>query len=421
MEFILGLISKRASNDGIGRDVCSESSSSEASVSSSVADDESNRVKTGSLDIDSAKDQESQLMRGILSLSDFDDAAKTRTSNMRKDHFSRLKVLGIGSFGKVTLVREKSSQKMFAMKQIKKVGLTDRMKTRMRMERNVMALHRHESIVKLHYAFQDEDKVYMVMDYCAGGDLYYHLHPSRRGKNKSGLAKFVISQVLQAIGHLHSHRIIYRDLKPENVLFDSEGYVKLADFGLSKAGIFSATSGATSVCGSLHYLAPEVLLLSERPEGSQYGFAADYWGLGILLYEMLFGLPPWFASDREAMCNKLRNKPLHLSSKLPENISDFISKLLTKDPSNRLGSKGLEDVQSHCYFKDVSWEKLRKRQYSPCFIPSAEEDACNFDESYTRLPVQSSICVDSVSDKFKNRIGTASSSDSSIIDDFDFQ
>jgi serine/threonine protein kinase len=354
-------------------------------------------------------------LRGILSLSALDHAEMERTTNVTKDCFEKLKILGIGSFGKVTLVRKSSDQQLYAMKEIRKKGLTDRMRARICMERNVMALHRHSSIVKLHYAFQDSKKVYMVMDYCSGGDLYYNLHPSRRYSNKNGLAKFVISQVLMALGHLHSHGIIYRDLKPENILFDEDGYVKLADFGLSKGGILSPTTGATSICGSLHYLAPEVLLMPQRPAGSEYGWAADYWGLGILLYEILFGLPPWFASDKDEMVAKMKTKPLHISSKVPLNISDFIVRLLNKNPSQRLGSQGVEDVKSHPYFKDVSWEKLLNRQYAPCFKPSSEEEACNFDETYTRLPLESSIALK------KQQSTDLEIETSSIIADFDYQ
>ncbi|CAM9805234.1 unnamed protein product, partial [Heterosigma akashiwo] len=316
------------------------------------------------------------------------NAARSQVCN---DDFERIKVLGLGSFGKVTLVRKKDSQNVYALKEIKKGGLTPRMRARIQMERNVMALHRNDFIVKLHYAYQDSEKVYMVMDYCGGGDLYFHLHPSRRGKNRSGLAKFVTSQVLLAIGHLHSHGIVYRDLKPENVLFDHEGYVKLADFGLSKGGVFSPTQGATSVCGSLHYLAPEVLMLPQRPSGSEYGFAADYFGLGVLLYEMLFGLPPWFAPTRHEMVEQVKTRPLHLSSRIPPNIKDFLSRLLEMQPEQRLGSRGVLEIKSHPYFKDVSWEKLSKRQYAPCFVPDAQEMACNFDTSYTCLPVDSSF------------------------------
>jgi len=375
-------------------------------------EDKNYRDKVASLEIGvGSVNIDPQQLRGVFSLSAFDQAELDRTTKVKKDDFEKIKILGIGSFGKVVLVRKKSNQMLYAMKEIRKSGLSERMKARIRMERNVMALHRHQFVVKMHYAFQDADKVYMVMDYCSGGDLYFNLHPSRRYSNKNGLAKFVISQILLALGHLHSHGIIYRDLKPENILFDEDGYVKLADFGLSKGGIFSATTGATSICGSLHYLAPEVLLMSQRPAGSEYGFAADYWSLGILLYEILFGLPPWFASDKDEMASKIQTRPLQISSKVPNSISDFITKLLIKNATQRLGSRGIDEVQSHAYFKDVCWDKLLNRQYAPCFVPiTTEEDACNFDVSYTRLPVESAVAPQE-----------QASEKTTIITDFDFQ
>ncbi|CAN0122537.1 unnamed protein product [Heterosigma akashiwo] len=335
---------------------------------------------------------------------------------MCDDDFERIKVLGLGSFGKVTLVRDKHSDNVYALKEIKKGALTDRMKARIQMERNVMALHRNEFMVKLYYAFQSSDRVCMVMDYCAGGDLYFHLQ-HHRGKH-SGLPKFVLSQVLLAIGHLHDHGIVYRDLKPENVLFDNDGYVKLGDFGLSKGGVFSPTEGATSLCGSLYYLAPEVLLLPQRPPESQtYGLAVDYYGLGVLLHEMIFGLPPFFAHNRDEMIEIVETQPLNLSTRIPSNLRDFLARLLKKQAEWRLGScGGFREVKTHPYLKDVIWEKLSKRQYAPCFVPDAQEMACNFDSSYTRLPVNSTFC-----DEFKPTSDhDGHQRDESVIVDFEY-
>mmetsp|Transcript_25437 Transcript_25437/g.33007 ORF Transcript_25437/g.33007 Transcript_25437/m.33007 type:complete len:343 (-) Transcript_25437:1211-2239(-) len=228
-----------------------------------------------------------------VTLSSLEKTSRNMSPRVCTESFQKLKVLGIGSFGKVLLVKKRQTNSLYAMKIVKKKSLTPRMKTRIKMERNVMALHRHPFIVKLHHAFQQDDKLFFVMDYCAGGDLYYHLHPSRSSRrNICGMAKFVTAQLTLALGHLHNHGIIYRDLKPENVLFDSKGYIKLADFGLTKGGVFDSLSGAKSICGSLHYMAPEVLLLNERGPNAEYGTAADWWGLGES--SVIFRNSPYF-------------------------------------------------------------------------------------------------------------------------------
>jgi len=306
--------------------------------------------------------------------------------------FEKLKVLGVGSFGKVFLVKKIGVETVYAMKVIKKSTLTPRMKTRVKMERNVMALHRHPFIVKLHYAFQQNDRLFFVMDYCSGGDLYYHLHPSRNSrKSVAGMAKFVAAQLTLALGHLHEQGIIYRDLKPENVLFDNKGYIKLADFGLTKGGVFEPLRGARSICGSLHYMAPEVLFLQEKGEGAEYGTCADWWALGVLVYEMFWGLPPWYTDDQDELVRLVKTARLQIPSQLPPPTKAFIREMLSKDPSKRLGFHGSAEVKQHQYFSRVEFDRLLKREYAPSFVPQLEESpiaANNFDEAFTRMPLE---------------------------------
>ncbi|CAM9916316.1 unnamed protein product, partial [Heterosigma akashiwo] len=289
--------------------------------------------------------------------------------------FTKIKVLGVGSFGKVVLCQKKGSDSLYAMKIVKESKLTTRMRQRIKMERNVMALHRHPFIVKLHHAFRAAGRLHFVMDYCPGGDLYYHLHPSRSSRRgAAGMAKFVAAQLCLALGHLHEHGVVYRDLKPENVLFDANGYIKLADFGLTKGGVFGPLAGARSVCGSLHYMAPEVLTLGERGPQAEYGTAVDWWGLGVLLYEMFWGLPPWYTDDQAELVRRVKEQPLRLPPALPAPAAAFLSGLLEKDPARRLGSApcprdAARALRRHAYFHRVEFDRLLRREYAPTFRP----------------------------------------------------
>jgi RAC serine/threonine-protein kinase len=198
--------------------------------------------------------------------------------------------------GKVFLVREKNTGEMFALKALRKDHIIKRNQVEhTKTERNVLGNVRHPFIVGLNMAFQSKDKLYFVLDYCAGGELFFHLN--KLGKFPESRARFYAAEIILAISYVHKLGIIYRDLKPENVLLDAKGHVRLTDFGLSKEGINSSSSGANSFCGTPEYLAPEIL------DRQGHGHAVDWWSLGALLYEMLTGLPPFYCQDKEK-CSK---------------------------------------------------------------------------------------------------------------------
>ena len=307
---------------------------------------------------------------------------------------------------------------LYAMKILRKMHLLKRGQIeRTKTERKVLSIVDHPFIMKLHFAFQSDDKLFLVLDYCAGGELFFHL--SRHRKFHENVACFYAVELLLALGHLHSKGIIYRDLKPENVLLDSEGHVKLGDFGLAKDGIEHPFRGATSRVGTPEYMAPEIL------QQLGHGFCVDYWGLGMLLYEMMTGLPPWYTTDRQKLFRRLNSAPLDLPPFFSQHASSCVYSLLQRDPRRRLGVKGLVSALDHPFFSRLDlnaiaekhvdapirpchgWNSrdlsdstnfntfpkgaLRSSNNSESQIQAEELDAAtaNFDKQFTRMAVHS--------------------------------
>merc|ERR1740117_2122988 len=217
--------------------------------------------------------------------------------------FKMIKVIGKGSFGKVFLVKEIKTSQMFALKVLKKDNIIKRNQVEhTKTERSVLGYVKHPFIVGMNMAFQSRHKLYFVLDYCAGGELFFHL--GKLGKFTESRSRFYAAEIILAISYVHSLDIIYRDLKPENVLLDGSGHIRLTDFGLSKEGISSSSSGANSFCGTPEYLAPEIL----NRQG--HGRGVDWWSLGALVYEILTGLPPFYCQDREKLFEKIRRGTL---------------------------------------------------------------------------------------------------------------
>ncbi|CAE7710516.1 pkgB [Symbiodinium microadriaticum] len=211
----------------------------------------------------------------------------------------------------VFFVREKETSTLYAMKVLKKDYIIRKNQVEhTKTERNVLGYVHHPFIVGLNMAFQTADKLFFVLDYCAGGELFFHL--GRMGRFPEVQARFYTAQITLAIEYVHGLDIIYRDLKPENVLLDHRGNVRLTDFGLSKEGVSDDSSGANSFCGTPEYIAPEVLLRQG------HGRAVDWWSTGALLYEMLSGLPPFYSRSREVMFEKIMKAELNFPSFLSE-------------------------------------------------------------------------------------------------------
>ena len=273
---------------------------------------------------------------------------------------------------------------MFALKVLRKDNIIKRNQVEhTRTERSVLGYVKHPFIVGLNMAFQSKDKLYFVLDYCAGGELFFHL--GKLGKFPEARACFYAAEITLAISYVHALDIIYRDLKPENVLLDARGHVRLTDFGLSKEGISNSSSGANSFCGTPEYLAPEIL----NRQG--HGRAVDWWSLGALLYEMLTGLPPFYCRDRERLFEKIRKSDLAYPRYLSSCAVNLLRGLLTRDPRRRLGSgpTDAEEIKSHPFFAEINWEKLRAGDIPPPWDPniSGSLDTSQFDKEFTSMPI----------------------------------
>lgn len=235
--------------------------------------------------------------------------------------FEILSTLGSGTFGKVFKVRLISNGKIYAMKVINKKYLIRNQQLRYAVtECNVLKAISHPFILKLHYAFQTPDHLYMILDYCPGGDLSFHIVKNLFEEEE---AAFFIAELILAIEHLHAHDIIYRDLKPENILIDSEGHIKLADFGLAKENV-SNDKTTTSFCGSPAYLSPE--MVNRRGVGK----AADIYGIGACLYEMISGTPPFYAQDLHVMYRNISKNKLMLHDYFSDSLKSLLKVIRLK-------------------------------------------------------------------------------------------
>nr|CCD12967.1 unnamed protein product [Trypanosoma congolense IL3000] len=290
--------------------------------------------------------------------------------------------VGKGSFSRVYVAVEKATNKRYAIKEMKKEVIErEQMTDHIFAEKFILQKISHPFIVSLHYAFQTKRCLYLVMDFLAGGELFYHLGAVTTFDEWR--AKFYCGEIALALGYLHAHDIIYRDLKPENAVLDKDGHVCLTDFGLAKMDVHDASN--FTFCGTPEYLAPEFLL------GKPHGKAVDWWSLGILLYEMLEGIPPFYSENLNVMYDKILCAELKFGvegeegNELPvisEEAQDLLRRLLDRDAATRL--QDVEELKAHPFFRDIDWEKLVRREIDPPFHPSSNS-LCNFDQEFTSL------------------------------------
>lgn len=309
--------------------------------------------------------------------------------NMKVEDFEFLKVLGKGAHGKVLLSEKKTGDKgLYAMKILKKKHIIDNNQLEhTRAEKNILSYISHPFLVSLQYAFQTDQKIYFVMEFMRGGELFQHLKKVKQFTENQ--AKHITACLVLALGHLHNNDYIYRDLKPENVLMDHDGYCKLTDFGLAKN--LPVADLAKTFCGTPEYLAPEIIMDkgSNRP--------VDWWSLGVLVYEMIFGIPPFYSTNVQKMYKNTILNPLKFKkhTTCSDEVKDFIAGLLMKKPKQRLGSTvDALEVLSHPWFRDFDWQGLINKTIEMPYKPMSGEQSWeqNFDPAFIKQKPSDSVC-----------------------------
>ncbi|CAH0400846.1 unnamed protein product [Chilo suppressalis] len=299
-------------------------------------------------------------------------------ANLRLSDLRIIATLGIGGFGRVELVQiQGDSSRSFALKQMKKAQIVEtRQQQHIMSEKEIMSEMNCEFIVKLFKTFKDRKYLYMLMETCLGGELWTILRD--RGQFDDATTRFYTACVVEAFHYLHSRNIIYRDLKPENLLLDSKGYVKLVDFGFSKK--LQASRKTWTFCGTPEYVAPEVIM------NRGHDISADYWSLGVLMFELLTGSPPFTGADPMKIYNKILKgiDAVEFPRCITRNAANLIKKLCRDNPAERLGYQrgGITEIQKHKWFDGFNWEGLAQRTLDPPITPTVKSaiDTHNFDQ-----------------------------------------
>lgn len=287
--------------------------------------------------------------------------------------FDRIKTLGTGSFGRVMLAQHKFSKKYCAMKILDKRKLVKLKQVEHTLnEKKILQAISFPFIVSLEYHFKDNSNLYMVLEYVSGGEMFFHLR--KHGRFSELRARFYAAQIVLALEYLHYLDIAYRDLKPENLLIDSYGYLKLTDFGFAKRFI-----GRTwTLCGTPEYLAPEIILKKG------YNKAVDWWAFGVLVHEMVAGYPPFFADQTVQVYQKILSGMVRLPSHFSAELKDLLQCLLQSDCTKRLGNleNGVHDVKNHCWFQSTEWIAIYHKKIEAPYIPVSKGpgDTSYFDD-----------------------------------------
>ncbi|OAD00827.1 protein kinase A catalytic subunit [Mucor lusitanicus CBS 277.49] len=302
-----------------------------------------------------------------------DDSDVTRPHcQLKLDNFNLQRTLGTGSFGRVHLIQSKINKRYYALKVLKKAEIVKlKQVEHTNNERSILTKVQHPFIVNLWGSFQDCANLYMVMDFVPGGELFSFLRKSKKFSND--VARFYAGEVLLALAYLHSKNIIYRDLKPENLLLDVHGHIKICDFGFAKV----VPDITWTLCGTPDYLAPEII------QTKGYGKAADYWAFGVLVFEMLAGFPPYYDENQFKLYEKILTTQPKYPSSIDSTAKDLLKHLLTTDLTQRYGNlkRGYHDICEHKWFASLDFDKLIQRKIKPPYIPHLKNDgdASNFD------------------------------------------
>lgn len=289
-------------------------------------------------------------------------------TNISLNGLEIMETLGTGTFATVKLVKSKASGRHYALKIMPKDKIRKlRQVNHIRSERNMLLAVDHPRIVKLYRTFQDQDNLYMLMEFCPGGELFFHLR--RRRQFSVEIVKFYAAQIVLAFDYLHQKNFVYRDLKPENLLFDYYGNLKVADFGFVKE--LTGDKMTFTLCGTPEYIAPEIIL------NTGHSFDVDWWALGILIYEMLLGQPPFYDENQFRIYEKIVHGNIYFPRSFDPLARDLVEGLLQRDRTKRFGTilGGAQTIKNHPFFEGVNWDAMLRGTTNPPIRPRLSSPA----------------------------------------------
>ena len=293
---------------------------------------------------------------------------------VNRNNFDFLYVIGKGGFGKVWKVKSKKTKMTYALKEMSKLKVIDKKSIKsINSEKDLLSKLHHPFIVNMHYAFQDNENLYLVMDLLLGGDLRFHI--SRHKKFSEEQTRFFICGIIFSLEYIHSHNIIHRDIKPENLVLDENGYIRLTDFGIAKENM---PDNSSETSGTPGYMSPEVM------KSMNHSFPADYFALGVIGYEFMKGERPYCGRNRKEIKEQIMSRQAEikleeLNESWSKESADFINKLLMRKPEQRLGFRGINELKEHPWLKYYPWLLIKNKSLPSPFVP---ENKDNFDKRY---------------------------------------